>query len=91
MIDYIFPALWALGWFVTLALTAAVSFTKLGPIDVLGAVDDDPGAPPWLVAAFFAAIILGLFWPVVLALQCGWFLWPFMAKLVAARGALRQP
>ena len=86
--DYIPPALWALGWFVTTAGWTAYCFAD-PKLEKLFGEPDRSNMPPIGFGAL--AAVAGLFlWPALLAWLVGWFLWPLMAKLMAAREALRR-
>jgi len=87
-VDQILTALWALGWFVTLALVAAVTFAARDKLLPKGRDTSEDSMAP--LGVMLGVVLLGLAWPAVLALLIGWFLQPFAKKALERREAAKE-
>lgn len=83
MIPIIITCAWATGWLFSLALAAAYLFAKYGtiaPTGVPGWSEDDSAMTPVL-----GPMLMIVLWPVFIAFAIGWFLKPYVQKMIAHR------
>lgn len=81
----LFSLAWSIGWFVTVAVSAALTFAHKDQFE------QAPNDLPWGVLIIPGVVLLVGLWPAVLAIEIGWFIWPFVHNLVVARNTLSNP